>query len=151
MKIVPDAILLNAEGVHVEEKAVLAVAEGIQDETELIVVVDLLAPDHVRTNLVRFGIKTNANDVEILIGVAEIDFGFLRDGRTIFRVALDEAINLQHLAGEGWRGLHRKEVSNGRALFQVRDMETREGYRILGRRTCQGWKRRAQKGEENQP
>ena len=103
------------------------------------------------TNFVRFGIKTNANDVEILIGVAEIDFGFLRDGGTVFRVALDEAINLQHFAGEGWRRLHRKEVSDGRALFQVRDMETREGYRIFGRRTCQGRKRRPQKGEENQP
>ena len=111
----------------------------------------MLAPDHVSTNFVRFGIKTNANDVEILIGVAEIDFGFLGDGGTVFRVALDEAINLQHFAGEGWRRLHCKEVSDGRALFQVRDMETREGYRIFGRRTCQGRKRRPQKDEENQP
>ena len=43
MKIVPDTVLLDTERIHVEEKAVLAVAEGIQDEilTKLASIADL--------------------------------------------------------------------------------------------------------------
>jgi len=62
---------------------------------------DLLAPDHVSANVVRFGIKANANDIETLIGVAEIDLGFLRDRRAVFGISLDKASDLEHLAGEG--------------------------------------------------
>ena len=68
---------------------------------ELIVVVDLLAPDHVSANLVRLGIKTNANDIKILIGVTEIDLGFLGDGRAVFGISLNKTFDLEHLAGEG--------------------------------------------------
>src|SRR5260370_20156094 len=147
----PGCGLLNAEGIRVKEEAVFAVAEGIQDEAELIVVIDLFAPDHVSTNFVRLRIKTNTDDVEILIGVAEVDFGFLRDGRPILGIALHEAFDLEHLAGERSRRLHRKKVGDGWAVLQARDVETGECARIFARRTCQSRERRPQNDAKNQP
>src|SRR6266702_4532688 len=55
-------------------------------------------------------IKTSMSSVFVLIGVAEVDFGFLRDGRPILGIALHEAFDLEHLAGERTRRLHRKKV-----------------------------------------
>ncbi len=117
----------------------------------MIVVIDLFAPDHVSANFVRLRIKTNTDDVEILIGVAEVNFGFLRDGRPILGIALHEAFDLEHLADERRRRLHRKKVGDGWAVLQARDVEIGECGRIFARRTCQSRKRRPQNDEKNQP
>jgi len=105
----------------------------------------------VSANFARLRIKTNTDDVEILIGLAEVDFVFLRDGRPILGIALHEAFDLEHLAGERRRRLHRKKVGDGWAVLQTRDVEIGECDRIFARRTCRRRKRRPQNDEKNQP
>ena len=93
--------MLYSVGIRVKEDAGFAIAERIEDKSELVVIVDLLAAHHVGANLIRFRVETKTNDVEILVGIAEIDFGFLRNGRTVFWIALQEAAYFEHLPGDG--------------------------------------------------
>lgn len=70
----------------------------------------------------------------MIVRIADVDFGLLRDRRAIFGIALQKAIDLEHLSGNGRRRLHRFEIFDGRALIEMWNMEFGKGDYIFGAR-----------------
>ena len=71
------AFLLHAGGIDIEEDRVLAIVKGVEEETNLVVVVDLLAAHEVASKFVHLGVESQEDHIEGAVGVAKIGFGAL--------------------------------------------------------------------------
>src|ERR1700738_5450648 len=98
--------------------------ERVEDEAELIVIVYKFAPCHAGANLVGLGVKTDADHVEILIGVSEIDLGLLGDGSSVLGVTLHKTVDLQHGLGHLGGRLHSRKIRKRWPLLQARDVQS---------------------------
>ena len=122
----PDAILLNAVRVDEEEQTLLAVVEGIEDNTDLIVVVDQLAPHHVAAKLRGMRLEAHTYDIQILVGISEVEFGLFRDRAAIMRVPLLKLLDLQHFSGERRREFHLQKIGEHGSLVEVWNVQVGE-------------------------
>ncbi len=109
------------------------VAKRIEDETELVIVINQFATNHPRANFFRVFFETDRDDIQMLVGVAEIRLRFLGDGRAVLRIALEKLIDLEHGAGKFGGGPHLEEVGDRGSLLEFGNVQRGERWM-----TCSG-------------
>ena len=127
------------------------VVERIDDEAKLIVV-NSLAATKTCPNTTPIRIEAEANNVEVLVGISHEGNGFLRNWRSILRIALLETLNFEHFVGYGWQGIQAQEIVDCGCLVKVRKVEWSKCRRVGGgivlrlrQRTCKQ-ERKQQRG-----
>jgi len=80
------------------------------EHPDLIVIVNELAAQHARTDLVRLLVEREKHRIEILVRIAEVGFRGLTHRRAIMRFLLREATDFQHLPRQRRSGLHAGKV-----------------------------------------
>ena len=120
----PQPVCLDAQGIDREHDAMPAILKGIKGHLNVVVVVDVLAPADVRSNLVRRRVQADPDEVQFRIVIAEIDPGLLGSGSAVAGQLLDEAGDFQRLSG-ALRRRHAAEVLDSRRGSQSWDPNSR--------------------------
>ena len=102
------------------------VMECVEEDADLIFLVDLLAADHVIADVGGVVVEGEEDDVEILVGIAEVRFRLLRDGLAVDGIVLPELIDLEHGVRDRRGELHVSEVFKFRFASEVGDLQSRE-------------------------
>ena len=127
----PDGVPLHAQWGRLKGVGATAVVEGVENDFDLIVVVDVFAAGHARAHFAGI-IEADEHHVEILLVVTEISVGRLAHGVAVVRIALGESCDLRHLQSDVALGLHGQEIVERGRTFQARDGEGRRGNLRLG-------------------
>ena len=107
----PGSIQLDAERVRHEVIGLAAVTVGIEPQLHSVVIdgEDLFAPNQVCPQRRRLRIEREINDMDCVVGVAEIGDRLHALGFAIVRPPLREAVHAHQRANRVGRGLHRDE------------------------------------------
>src|SRR5579864_1636434 len=93
--------------------------ERVQPEANLVIVVNQLAAQHARADLLWVLVKTQVHSIKTLVRIAQVGFRWLTRGFAITRLLLGELIDPQHLPRQIGNRLHAFKVfkfGSGRQL-----------------------------------
>ena len=105
----PDGIPLHAERSGLKGVGAATVVEGVKNDLDLVVVIDVFAARQAGAHLLRI-VEADEDGIKVLLIVAEIGFGGLGDGLAIMGIALGEATDLGHLLGGFSLRSHGQEI-----------------------------------------
>ena len=110
----PESVGLDSQGIGKKGIGPAMIVERVQHQLDIVIVKHVFPPRKMGANLVRLIVEADEDDVQVLVVIAEVGLGTLRDRLSVTGSALDELVDLGHLALPCRTRFHLQEIFQAR-------------------------------------
>ena len=89
----PESVCLDSQGIGKKGIGPAVIVERVQHQLDIVIVKHFFPPRKIGANLMRLIIEANEDDVQVLVVIAKVGLGALRDRLSVTGSALDKLVD----------------------------------------------------------